>query len=160
MPELNVRTYVRYRGQPGVWFFSLDAGSRLAVWAARAAYHLPYFYAAMESTRQGEEIRYLSQRTGGGAVFRGSYGPAGPAQAPQPNSLEHFLVERYCLFALRGRQVLRADIHHPAWELQPAAAKIGENTMAAACGLRLPVTAPLLHYAERQEVLVWWPVAV
>src|SRR4029077_16757430 len=30
-PELNVRTYVRYRGMPGVYFFSLDAGNRIAV---------------------------------------------------------------------------------------------------------------------------------
>ncbi len=41
-PELNVRTYVTLDGQPGVFFFSLDAGSRLAVEAARLAYHLPY----------------------------------------------------------------------------------------------------------------------
>src|SRR4051794_22172166 len=26
-PELNVRTYVTRDGKPGVWFFSLDAGS-------------------------------------------------------------------------------------------------------------------------------------
>src|SRR6478736_184531 len=33
-PELNVRTYVRYGGRAGVWFFSLDAESALAVFAA------------------------------------------------------------------------------------------------------------------------------
>jgi hypothetical protein len=27
-PELNVRTYVTYRGEPGVWFLSLEAASR------------------------------------------------------------------------------------------------------------------------------------
>ena len=30
-PELNLRTYVRAAGKPGIWFFSLDAGSRAAV---------------------------------------------------------------------------------------------------------------------------------
>jgi len=34
--ELNVRTYVTVDGKPGVWFFSLDAASRIAVRAARA----------------------------------------------------------------------------------------------------------------------------
>ena len=43
-PELNVRTYVTYQGKPGVYFFSLDASNLLAVWAARAVYHLPYFH--------------------------------------------------------------------------------------------------------------------
>ena len=32
--ETNVRTYVHHQGQPGVYFFSLDAASALAVWAA------------------------------------------------------------------------------------------------------------------------------
>jgi hypothetical protein len=30
-PEVNVRTYANYQGKTGVWFFSLDASSRLAV---------------------------------------------------------------------------------------------------------------------------------
>src|SRR5687767_3978861 len=42
--EVNVRTYVHLKGaDPGVWFFSLDASSKIAVAAARAAYKLPYF---------------------------------------------------------------------------------------------------------------------
>ena len=42
--EINVRTYVHLNGRdPGVWFFSLDASSTIAVAAARAAYKLPYF---------------------------------------------------------------------------------------------------------------------
>ena len=46
-PELNVRTYVTAQDKPGVWFFSLDAANALAVLAARAAFHLPYFRARM-----------------------------------------------------------------------------------------------------------------
>ncbi|HEY0384863.1 MAG TPA: DUF2071 domain-containing protein, partial [Pyrinomonadaceae bacterium] len=45
--ELNVRTYVHLDGVPGVWFHSLDAASRLAVWGARTFFHLPYFNARM-----------------------------------------------------------------------------------------------------------------
>src|SRR5258708_39761925 len=55
-PELNVRTYVRgaKRGtstqeKPGVYFFSLDAASILAVLGARAWVGLPYFYADMRA---------------------------------------------------------------------------------------------------------------
>ncbi len=46
-PELNVRTYVNFGGKPGVFFFSLDAGSLIAAQAARMTYHLPYFWARM-----------------------------------------------------------------------------------------------------------------
>jgi uncharacterized protein YqjF (DUF2071 family) len=47
--ETNVRTYVHHRGEPGVWFFSLEASSRLAVYAARVGWGLPYFHADMSS---------------------------------------------------------------------------------------------------------------
>ena len=55
-PELNVRTYVRHRGErPGVWFFSLDADQPLAVEGARRLFHLNYQWAEMSSTRAGED---------------------------------------------------------------------------------------------------------
>src|SRR6266699_210552 len=60
--ELNVRTYVHFRGVPGVWFFSLDAASSLAVWGARTFYHLPYFNAEMSLAQQGNSIKYSSKR--------------------------------------------------------------------------------------------------
>ena len=46
-PELNVRTYVRRDDRPGVWFFSLDAASAMAVRLARTFFRLPYFDAEM-----------------------------------------------------------------------------------------------------------------
>ncbi len=62
-PELNVRTYVSAGGKPGVWFFSLDAASAIAVAAARAWFHLPYFRARMSLAAHADEIRYRSHRT-------------------------------------------------------------------------------------------------
>ncbi len=57
-PELNVRTYVTRDGRPGVWFFSLDAANRLAVWTARRFFHLPYFHAAMTCRADGDGIEH------------------------------------------------------------------------------------------------------
>jgi hypothetical protein len=62
-PELNVRTYVTYGGKPGVYFFSLDAGSRLAAWAARMTYHLPYFHSQMSVADRNGWVQYDSVRT-------------------------------------------------------------------------------------------------
>src|SRR4029450_6385677 len=77
-PELNVRTYVTLDGKPGVYFFSLDAGNRLAVVTARLTYFLPYFHAHMAVTHDGEAIRYSSYRIHHGAPsadFIARYGP-------------------------------------------------------------------------------------
>ena len=156
-PELNVRTYVRLGDKPGVLFFSLDAGSQLAVGGARTAYGLPYHFADMSIEQRGEWTHYHCERdheTG----FDGRYRPVGPAFTAQPGTLEHFLTERYALYAApRPNVVNRGDIHHTPWLLRRAEAEITRNTMAAASGIRLPERAPVLHYAERSDVLVWLP---
>lgn len=163
-PELNVRTYVTAGGKPGVWFFSLDATNALAVSAARATFHLPYFTARMRCDFDGAAVAYASHRTHRGSApadFQAVYRPIGSAYTAQAGSLEHWLTERYCLYALSRRgHVLRGEIHHAPWLLQPAEAEIRSNTMARAAGLSLPDTPPLLHYAARQDTLVWLPYRV
>jgi uncharacterized protein YqjF (DUF2071 family) len=160
-PELNVRTYVQAGGKPGVYFFSLDAGSLVAVGAARTMFHLPYFSASMKVAEEGGLIAYQSRRTsarGTAAEFTATYRPAGPLFEARPGTLEYFLVERYCLFTTdNSGHLYTVDIHHPPWPLQGADATITENTMAAAAGLRLPSIAPLLHFARRQD-MVGWPL--
>ena len=151
-PELNVRTYVTVGGKPGVYFFSLDAASALAVMTARALFHLPYHRARMSVDVGPRRVSYRSARTTGAAEFAASYGPIGPATESGPGTLEYFLTERYCLYTSRIR---RLEIHHRPWPLQPADAQIAVNTMAAACGIALPDTAPLLHFAKRLDVLTW-----
>jgi uncharacterized protein YqjF (DUF2071 family) len=157
--ELNVRTYVTLNHKPGVYFFSLDANSALAVAAARTLFHLPYYVAAMDvGTRDGQFV-YTSTRqtrTGGVAEFAATYGPVGYAVTPEPGSLEYFLTERYCLYTVdSASRARRLEIHHPPWPLQTAEAAIAVNTMADAAGIRLPSTAPVLHFAKRQDAVAW-----
>jgi uncharacterized protein YqjF (DUF2071 family) len=158
-PELNVRTYTTVDGRPGIWFLSLDAGSAPAVAAARRAYRLPYFRARMQITCHGERTGYRSASASLNRPRAGlhvDYAPTGPHFTARPGTLEHFLVERYCLYALdEAQRLYRADIHHPPWQLQPAAATIHDNTMTAPFGIELPAAAPLLHYAQHQDVVIW-----
>lgn len=154
--ELNVRTYVIHDGKPGVWFFSLDAANPLAVSIARRFYHLPYFNAAMSLKRQGDTITYRSSRTHRGAaagVFAGRYRPISAVLRAETNSLEAFLTERYCLYTEDRRGTLyRGEIHHEPWPLQQAEAELDEVSVPP---FALPNTEPLLHYAQRLDVLVW-----
>jgi uncharacterized protein len=155
-PELNVRTYTTMDGRPGIWFFSLDAARAPAVRAARLSYQLPYRHAEMAIARAGSRTHYRSRARHASAVLRVSYQPAGAATPPAPGTLERFLTERYCLYTVdRQHRLRRADIHHPPWPLQPASAHLAENTMTEPLGIRLPHQQPLLHYAARQDVLVW-----
>jgi len=160
-PELNVRTYVVANGKPGVWFFSLDAGNPLAVAIARAWFHLPYFRARMSCEERKGWIEYRSERTHRGTpsgVLYGRYRAIGGSFSAQHGSLEHFLTERYCLYAAdRTARITVGEIHHAPWPLQPAEAEFTQNTMAQAAGFSLPPDRGLLHFSKRQDVVVWQP---
>src|SRR5262245_7838537 len=93
-PELNVRTYVRVAERPGIYFFSLDAGSAMAVLAARMLFNLPYYTASMRLTARADAIDYRSSRESQAAEFIATYRPVGPAFQPSEGTLEYFLTER------------------------------------------------------------------
>jgi uncharacterized protein len=149
--ELNVRTYVTRGERPGIWFFSLDASSQLAVEAARRLYRLPYFRADISVRRRGDDIVYDCSR-GGGKAFSAMYRPDGDVFNAERGSLEHFLVERYCLYAEHGGKLHRAEIHHPPWPLQPARAQIDLNTMPP---LKVAEADPSVYFSGRQDVVIW-----
>lgn len=151
--ELNVRTYVMRDDKPGIWLFSLDASSQLAVEAARRLYRLPYFRADISLRRCGGEIVYDCSRRREGKAFSGAYRPGGEVSPAEPGTLEHFLIERYCLYAEHEGSLFRAEIHHRPWPLQPAEAQIALNTMPPS-QLQME-DGPLLHYSARQDVVIW-----
>lgn len=154
-PEMNCRTYVTYKGKPGIYFFSLDAGSRFAVWGARTFYYLPYFYSRMEIQKAGDVVTYRSHRLSSPASFAGTYASQSAVRTSAAGTLENWLTERYCLYTVRGERVFRGEIHHAPWPLQDATAEIAQNTVAAAAGIQLPTTAPLLHFVSELDVLIW-----
>ena len=158
-PELNVRTYVRVDDKPGVFFFSLDAGNPVAVKAARTLLNLPYFSAEMTVAPREGRLEYRSRRSSPPhAELVASYQGLGDATPPRRGTLEYFLTERYCLYAVNHRFVAyRLEIHHPPWPLESAVAEITRNTMAEAAGVRLPSLSPLLHFARRQDMVCWAP---
>ncbi len=165
-PELNLRTYVRTRDgtRAGVWFFSLDCASAVAVRGARAGFGLPYFDARMTVGRDGDGVAYASRRVHRGApaaAFAARYGPTGPPAVPTPGTFAHWLVERYALFA---RPPLRAlaigEVHHAPWPLQPAECEVDVDTLAHAAGLAPDRRPPVVHYAAELAVRAWLPQAL
>lgn len=163
--EINVRTYVHRDGKdPGVWFFSLDASSSIAVAAARAAYHLQYYTATMEF-RSGEgsmgALELHSQRTDergptpANAHVR--YRPVeGPVTHAVPGALEHFLIERYILYAQDdARQLYRARVHHQPYPIQRAEVGALEETLVWAAGIKRPEEPAYRHYAREVNVKVY-----
>ena len=159
--ELNVRTYVTKDDKPGVWFFSLDAANAIAVRAARATFNLPYMDAHMslEQTDTSSATQYESRRTHRNepaAKFNGSYQPTGERFHAQPDTLEHWLTARYCLYSANKKgQLFRGEIDHPPWTLRNANCEIHQNTMGDPFGFDFTAT-PNLLYADAIKVRAWW----
>jgi len=155
-PELNVRLYVEHEGRPGVWFLSLDATNPLAVWAARRFFHLPYYKANISLRRFGEVVHYTARRKGLEPSLKANYRPVSAPYESTQGTLEHWLTERYCLYAQSpDGAIWRNEVHHIPWPLQAAEATILENTYFASHGLSIAGPPATLHFARRIDVVVW-----
>lgn len=156
--EFNFRTYVKVDDKPGVFFFSLDCSNPMAVTAARSLFHLPYFHAEIDIQHDGPWIRYHSRRLdedGPASEVKLTYRPVGECRHAEMGSLEYFLAERYCLYAVNNGKVYRCEIHHGPWPLQIAEAEIESNTIPDFIGLQLPDQKPLLHYSAVQPTAIY-----
>ena len=154
--EINVRTYVHYEGVPGVWFFSLDANSSVAVLGARTVFNLPYFNARISLEQEDNRIIYSSERTDEPpADFKATWEIKEKLGQSDPDSLDFFLTERYCLYSAKRDRINRLRIHHRPWVLFEAEVESYNSTMIESHGLPTPAGQPFLHYAEEIEVDFW-----
>jgi len=166
--ETNVRTYVHLNGgsHPGVWFFSLDAANSLAVRIARGMWKLPYHKARMRLDVRGTqplgiappEIEYESERLWPGPVpakCAVHYSPVPMYAESVPGSLEHFLVERYLLYAYRNDKLYRGQVYHSAYPLQRVRVHSIDESLINAAGILRGDEPPIAHYASELNVRIY-----
>jgi hypothetical protein len=152
--ETNVRTYVRYRDRPGVYFHSLDAASLLAVKAARWGWGLPYFHARM-SLQRGDWFEYATERRG--AICKPRYRPGALLGPSAEGTFEYFLLERYLLFSLKGDRVYEGQVEHVPYPAQQVELASLDESLIAAAGLAREGEPCAVHYAAGVDVEVFGP---
>jgi uncharacterized protein YqjF (DUF2071 family) len=138
--ETNLRTYVHAEGVPGVWFFSLDAQSPLAVWGGRTMYRLPYFTAQMKCLSRPDSCDYRLRRrvTPAAALDVAWTALEHEAHNADEGTLEHFLTERYALYgSKRPGSAYRLRVHHARWPLRRARLDLLSTSIPAAVGLNV-----------------------
>ncbi|QLG64260.1 YqjF family protein [Halorarum salinum] len=157
LPELNLRTYVTHGGEPGVYFFSLDAQGVLSVLGARLLHHLPYYYARIDCRVDGGEVRFRSRRRHPGARparYEAAYRPTGEPFEAEPGSLAEFLTERRRLYTQGSDGSVRhTDVEHDRWTLYPATASVGRNSLFEANGFDRPDSEPTCYYSPGVDVV-------
>ncbi|HWW62922.1 MAG TPA: DUF2071 domain-containing protein, partial [Thermoanaerobaculia bacterium] len=133
-----------------------DASSSIAVEAARAMYHLPYFHASIEFGEGAFTSHRDDPRGAMPAHAHIRYRPVeGPVTASAPGSIEHFLVERYILYAEHDHRLYRAQVHHQPYPVQRAELLELDETLIWAAGIRREDSLPLRHYAREVNVKVY-----
>ncbi|WP_201741154.1 YqjF family protein [Salinigranum halophilum] len=157
LPELNLRTYVTCGGEPGVYFFSLDAQGLLSVLGARLFHRLPYYYARVSLTSDGDGgVRFESRRLHPGdrpAHYTATYRPSGPAFESSEDPRAAFLTERYRFYTQGADGAVRyANVDHEPWTLYPATATEETNTLFAADGFAHPTSEPTYYYSRGVDV--------
>lgn len=155
--ETNLRTYVRGPdGEPGIYFFSLEAESLPAVAAARLFFGLPYFFADMSRRIHDRRIIYTSRRRYGRSAGLDIAWTVEEAMGPAiPGSRDHFLVERYTLYVTRRAGLRRARVRHGPYPLHHARLEGLKESLLAAAGLPAPAGAPLCHHSPGVDVEVF-----
>jgi uncharacterized protein YqjF (DUF2071 family) len=156
--ELNVRTYVTYKGIPGIYFFSLDANKWPAVIGGAISAFLPYKYARMQMTLKDPIVHYTSRRQHPGSpneTFQVMYKQSSTIYLPNEGSMEHWLFERYCLWTTLGKALYRGDIHHDRWRITKAEAALRHNTMASFLPRHFFQNEPLFHFSGKKNVFIW-----
>lgn len=166
--ELNVRTYVRWRGDPGVYFLRIELGKPWLAATLGRTTRMPIEPARMTVGAGEDRVGFVSRgpaRPGVGvgtngadsppdvpAHFAITYEATGEPSRPEPGSLAHWLVERRRFFAPSSESMLVGEVSHDPWPLQPATATIHENALFEIETLPRPEGEPIVHYCDDLEM--------
>jgi len=119
---------------------------------------LPYVLAQMAMDRARERVRYDSKRRiGPPAELHVEWTVGDALGAAAAGSIDHFLVERYALYAARAGLIKRARVRHRPYPLHRAAVAHLSETLSSAAGIPPPAEAPLLHYSPGVDVDIFPP---
>ena len=153
--ETNVRTYVIHNQEPGVFFFSLDANSYIAVKVARWIWHLPYFHSAMTLSNKDAVYNYTLKRTDK-VQSQIKIEVSETLPPSEADSLEYFLLERYLLFTeLRG-QLLRGHVHHIPYPVRQAELIDFEDQLLEVNNIGGISSSPdLVHFSQGVDVEIY-----
>jgi len=157
--EVNVRTYVQYKGERGIHFLSLDSPGLLMDELSKHLFKLPFHNAEASVELNGdnyhvESIRLEDQSQP--ASFACSARLKGGPAMVAADSLEGWLLNQTCLFAVdTNGDVYRGYVGHRPHSIQPIEGVIETNTLVSAAGITLPGTPPVLTYSPGDDSMSW-----
>jgi uncharacterized protein YqjF (DUF2071 family) len=129
---LNIRTYVRHNGEPGIYFLAEWLSNRISVLLGPRTFGLPYKFGQLDYKHR-ESLHGLVTGSEGRLGYDGKVTEAGfePCQA---GSLDEFMLERYTAFTQQGNRRRLFRIWHEPWPQAPAEFQVKEDSLLATTG--------------------------
>jgi uncharacterized protein YqjF (DUF2071 family) len=148
--EANLRTYVRCRDQPGIWFLSVYADNAWAIRLAKLLTAMPYIHAVMGYRCCGVESEFtVRQASSSRSELTLTFQTKLDQRTATAGTLDAWLLERYRLYITDRRQrLLQADVAHPPWEIQDADVAISVNSIGGPVGIGLPANPAKAHFSR------------
>ena len=112
---LNVRTYVRHRGEVGIFFLAEWVPKRMATWLGPPLFGLPYRFGRIEYEHNKRMIRGRVTACGTGFSYRAELNGATCFAACERDSLDEFLLERYVAFTQWHTLRRMFRVRHEPW---------------------------------------------
>jgi len=133
---LNVRTYVRHAGEPGIFFLAEWLSNPLSVRLGPRTFGLPYRFGYLEYAhdRNGGEILGAVTSNKGRLGYRATIGASG-FEPSEVGSLTEFLLERYTALTRQGRRRRLFRVWHKPWPQAPIQIEITADDLIASTGL-------------------------
>jgi uncharacterized protein YqjF (DUF2071 family) len=129
---LNVRTYVRHRGEPGIYFLTEWMNNPFSVRLGPGTFGLPYRFGELNYQHRHETgiLRGSVREKIPHHAFGYTAKPIGPNSAPRPaDSLDEFLLERYTAFTAHGTKRRFFRIWHHPWQQQAIRVSVSDTRL-------------------------------
>ncbi len=107
--EINIRTYVKKNNKTGVYFLSIEGGTKLSCKIAKYISDLPYRYSLIE--RSSKHYSSINLKFKDELCFKFEIGK----QIEKKSELDNWLTERYALFQETDNYINEYEIHHLPW---------------------------------------------
>lgn len=132
---LNVRTYVRHRGEPGIYFLAEWLSNPLSVRLGPRTFGLPYRFGrlAYEHAPDGSALHGTVDAREGRLAYEGKIRDSN-FEASETDSLTEFMLERYTAFTWRRNRSRFFQVYHSPWEQAPAEIEVNADTLVAGTG--------------------------
>ena len=132
---LNIRTYVRNRGEPGIFFLAEWLSNWLSVPLGPSTFGLPYRFGQLDYSHG--DCRGVLRGTVTAREGSLSYNAAIPSVPREPcdaGSRQEFLLERYTAFTLQGRRRRLFRVWHEPWRQAPIDIEVTADELIASTG--------------------------